>query len=159
MGSEMCIRDSFQYLFSPFILTQRLIKPFGYFSIIKWGGCLEYRRLIVLFGLISFCASVFAAPWDFLREPAEQIAFVNPITAWIVFLVSLVLVAVAVMAFKRKKSPRLAWIAAAFAIFFAKRLLIVVDIYFSPGNFMNDALQGFFDLLMILALFVGIFRK
>jgi len=120
---------------------------------------LDFRKIVLLFGLISFCASVFAAPWDFLREPANQIVFVNPITAWIVFLVSIVLVLIAVMAFKRKNSPRLAWIAAAFALFFVKRLLIVVDLYASPGVFMNDALQGFFDLLMILALFVGIFRK
>lgn len=120
---------------------------------------MDYRKIVLLFGLVSFCASVFAAPWDFLRDPVNEIALANPITAWIVFLVSIVLVAIAVMAFNRKKSPRLAWIAAAFAIFFAKRLLIVVDIYVSPGTFMNDAIQGFFDLLMILALFVGIFRK
>lgn len=120
---------------------------------------MDYRKLVFLFGLISFCASVFAEPWDFLRDPANQIAAANPIIAWIVFLVSLVLVCIAVLAFKRKNSPRLAWVAAAFALFFVKRLLIVIDIYISPGDFMNVAIQGFFDLLMILALFVGIFRK
>ncbi len=120
---------------------------------------MDYRKLVFLFGLSSFCASVFAAPWDFLRGPVNEIALANPITAWIVFLVSIVLVAIAVMAFNRKKSPRLAWVAAAFALFFVKRLLIVADLYVSPGTFMNDALQGFFDLLMIITLFVGIFRK
>jgi len=123
------------------------------------GGYLDYRKLIFLFGLISFCASVFAAPWDFLREPMNEIALINPITSWVVLLVSAVLFCIAILAYKKKNSPRLAWVALAFGLFFIKRLLIVIDLYVSPGTFMNDAVQGFFDLLMILALFVGIFRK
>ena len=120
---------------------------------------MDLRRIFFLLGIVFVCTGAFAAPWDFLRDPAAGLTVVDPITSWIVFLVSLGVFIVAFLALRKRASPRLSWVFAAFGLFLLKRLLIVIDIYVSPGEFMNNAIQGFFDLLIILCFFVALFRK
>jgi hypothetical protein len=99
------------------------------------------------------------APWDFLREPASLIGLIEPGTLWVLLVVSIVLFGISILALRKKSSPKLRWICGAFGLFFAKSLLLVGDIYFSPGEFMNKAIIGFFDLCIMLAFFVALFRK
>lgn len=99
------------------------------------------------------------APWDFLREPAVWVGFIEPITLWVLLLVSAGIFGISVLAYKKKPSSRLKWISAAFGLFGFKSLLLVLDIYFSPGNFMNNSILGFFDLMIMIGFFVALFRK
>jgi len=112
--------------------------------------------LLFLLFLVSFVSAV---PWDPLRAPANAIGFAEPVVVWVVLLVSLGIFAISVLAWKKKHSSKLAWVSAAFALFFIKSVLVVLDLYVSSGNFFNYSIQSFFDLLIIAGLFVAIFRK
>ena len=100
-----------------------------------------------------------SAPWDFLREPTVWVGVIEPITLWGLLIVSALLFGIAILALKRKSSSKLGYVAAAFGLFFIKSFLMVVDVYFSPGDFMNKAILGFFDLLIMAGLFIALFRK
>ncbi len=117
-------------------------------------------KIVAVSLFFLFLASVvFAAPWDPLRAPAAAIGIIEPVIVWVLLLVSLGIFAISALAWKKKKSSKLAWVSAAFALFFIKSLLVVLDLYVSSGNFFNYSIQSFFDLLIIAGLFVAIFRK
>lgn len=119
---------------------------------------LRHGFLAVLF--ISLISAVFAAePWDFLREPINWLWVVEPLVLWVLLFVALGLFVISILAYRKKRSEKLAWVSAAFGLFFLKALLLVIDIYYSPGDFVNKAVAGFFDLLIIGSLFIGLFRK
>ena len=100
-----------------------------------------------------------SAPWDFLREGVNFVGVIEPLTLWVLLIVSIAMLGIAVLALKKKSSSKLKWITGAFGLFFLKSALLVVDYYFSPGDFMNKALVGFFDLCIMVAFFVALFRK
>ena len=100
-----------------------------------------------------------SAPWDFLREPAIWVGVIEPITLWGLLVVSAILFGISLLALKRKNSSKLKYVAGAFGLFFIKSLFMVVDVYFSPGEFMNNAIVGFFDLLIMVGFFIALFRK
>jgi len=120
---------------------------------------LDLRRILFLVGVLLFCVSAFAAPWDFFRPVASEVTDAGVFTSWVVFIVSLVIFGISVLALKKSKSNKLIWVSAAFGLFLLKRLLIVIDIYYSQGDFMNNSIQGFFDLLVMISFFVALFRK
>lgn len=109
--------------------------------------------------LVLILGAVFAAPWDSLRGPTGVIELVEPLVVWLLLIVSAAVMVVAVLAVRKKYSARLAWVSAAFGLFFIKSLLIVLDLYFSPGNFVNYSIQSLFDLVAIGCLFIALFRK
>ncbi len=117
------------------------------------------QKLGAVFLFFLFLASaVFAAPWDSLRGPAAAIGIAEPVIVWVVLLVALGIFAISFLGWRKKKSKRLALVSAAFALFFIKSLLVVLDLYVSSGNFFNYSIQSFFDLLIIAGLFVAIFK-
>jgi len=120
---------------------------------------LDLRKVFLLVSTVFLSAVVFAAPWDVLREPVAWLGTFEPFTSWALLIVSLGLFGVAVLALKKKSSSKLKWVGAAFGLFFLKALLVVLDLYVSSGNFMNYAIQGFFDLIILGILFVALFRK
>jgi hypothetical protein len=117
------------------------------------------RKSLVLLGILFLIQSVFAAPWDFLRVSTDTAQVINPVVIWVLMLISLGIFAISVIALKKKGSQRLLFVSGAFGLFFLKGVLSLVDIYVSPGIFMNFAVQGVFDLLILIALFIAIFRK
>jgi len=117
------------------------------------------KKLIIL-GAFSLIPSVaLAAPWDFLRPPMDAVMTVSPIVAWIVTVIALGVAIVSILAVRKKKSRRLMIVSGAFVLFFIKSALALADLYVSPGTFMNVSVQGFFDLVIIGALFIALFRK
>jgi len=100
-----------------------------------------------------------SAPWDFLREPASFVGVIEPLTLWVLLIVSIAMVGIAILALKKKPSPKLKWVAGAFGLFFIKSALLVTDYYFSPGDFMNKSIIGFFDLCIMVTFFIALFRK
>jgi len=117
------------------------------------------KRLITILLLVMLSTMVFAAPWDFLRPVVGVAEGLDVVVSFVVLLVSLAIAAIAGMAVRKKKSRRLWLVFAAFGLFFVKLLLNFVDLYMSPGRFMNNAILGVFDLLILAALFLAIFRK
>jgi len=100
-----------------------------------------------------------SAPWDFLREPINFVGIIEPFTLWVLLVSSIGMLGIAILALKKKSSSKLKWVAGAFGLFFLKSALMVVDYYFSPGDFMNKAILGFFDLCIMVAFFIALFRK
>lgn len=117
------------------------------------------KEVLCLLFLFYFIGGVFAVPWDFLRGPVELIGSFSLILAWLLFFVSIALASISVLAYKKKKSHITFFVGIAFGLFFAKSFLIVMDFYVSSGNFFNYAIQSFFDLIIIVSLFVAIFKK
>ncbi len=100
-----------------------------------------------------------SVPWEFLREPMNLVSgFSMPINV-LFFIVAFFLFAISFLAWRKKPSQKLLLVASAFGIFFLKSVLMVLDYFLSPGYFMNYAVQGFFDLVILGLLFIAIFRK
>ena len=117
------------------------------------------KKLIALSGLALLPSIALAAPWDFLRAPMDGVMTISPIVAWVVVIIALGVAIVSLLAVKKKKSRRLMIVSGAFVLFFIKSALALADLYVSPGTFMNVSIQGFFDLVIIGALFIALFKK
>lgn len=103
--------------------------------------------------------NVFAKPWGFLRFPVEVAQIINPIVVWLVIIFSSIILLIAFLSFRKKNSKRLLLVFIAFSFIFFQSFLNLIDFYFSPGVFMNPAVQGVFDLIIISALFIALFKK
>ena len=117
------------------------------------------KKIIALSGLSLLPSIVLAAPWDFLRGATETAQVISPVVAWIVLVIAFGVMLVSILALRKKKSKRLLFVSAAFGLFFIKTILNLVDLYVSPGFFMNVGVQSVFDLIIIGALFTALFRK
>ncbi|MBT4870170.1 MAG: hypothetical protein HON47_01195 [Candidatus Diapherotrites archaeon] len=117
------------------------------------------KKIIALGGISLLPSIALAAPWDALRGAIDAAQFVSPIVAWLVLVIALGVVIVSVLALKKKKSRRLTFVSIAFGLFFLKTIFNLVDLYVSPGFFMNVGVQSVFDLVIIGALFTALFKK
>jgi riboflavin transporter FmnP len=98
-------------------------------------------------------------PWEFLKEPVDLIGqFVMPVNV-LFFIVAGLLFAISFLAWKKKGSKKLLVVSAAFGVFFLKSVLMILDYYLSPGYFMNYAIQGFFDLIVLVLLFLAVLKN
>lgn len=98
-------------------------------------------------------------PWDPLREVSDVAAHNDVLTRFLVLALSLAICFIAFKAYQRNKSERLKYVLLAFTLFAVKWTIKVVDIFVSPGNFFNDASENVFELLILGALFLALFRK
>ncbi|MGI6589878.1 MAG: hypothetical protein ACOX1V_04440 [Candidatus Iainarchaeum sp.] len=118
------------------------------------------NRIVVSFVLFcSLISSVFSAPWDFLRGPVSLIGSFSLVLAWVLLFVSMAMLGISILAYKKKRSHATLFVGIGFGLFFSKAVLIVMDFYLSSGNFFNYAIQSFFDLAIIVSLFIALFRK
>ena len=99
------------------------------------------------------------AIWDPLWDVTQQAIAIDFITRAIVLVLSLAITVIALLAFKRSKSGKFLFVSIAFILFTVKWALKVVDLFFSPGEFFNRAAENIFELLIIAALFIAIFKK
>ncbi len=97
--------------------------------------------------------------WDFLR-PFTTVAheFALPIK-FLILLLSLALLFISFLAYRKAKSRKFLFIALAFAFFAIKWTLKIVDIFLSPGLFLADATENIFELLIFVSLFLALFKK
>jgi len=114
------------------------------------------RKILLLLSLLFCLGSVFAAPWDFLRGPTELASLISPVVVWVLFALALVVMIISLLALKKTGSKRVMIVSMAFILFFVKSILNLVDLYFSQGFFMNFAVQGIFDLVIIACLFAAL---
>lgn len=121
------------------------------------------RVFVVALALLVLlnCNTVFAQaqPWDFLRPLNNAAEALNEFTTWVVFLLSVTLTVIAVLAYRKKQSKRYAFIAFAFVFFSLKWLLKVIDLYLSPGHFFNWAGGTIVELVIFACLFIALFKR
>lgn len=98
-------------------------------------------------------------PWEFLKEPIYALDGFKMYFAILFLIVALILFTISILALRKKSSKRLMVVSVAFGLFFTKSILVVLDYFFSPGYFMNYAVQVFFDLGILITLFVALLRN
>lgn len=97
--------------------------------------------------------------WDFLR-PLTQIAWTFDLfTEMLAMILSILVLTIAALAYKRKKSTRLLLVALAFLLFALKWILKVADQFISPGFFFSRASEAVMELVILALLFFAIFKK
>jgi len=94
-----------------------------------------------------------------LRTVSEVAVSLDMITRIIVFIIALVLFVIAFLAYQRTKSNKLIFVLAAFSLFALKWLLKLIDLFVSPGSFFSDPSENIFELFILAALFLAIFKK
>ncbi len=99
---------------------------------------------------------VFTNPLRVLSDFAKEF---DLITSVLTFLLSLVLLVVAVKAYKKNPSKKFLFVSLAFALFSVKWILKIFDFFLSPGKFFADASENVFELFLLGALFLAIFGK
>ena len=99
------------------------------------------------------------AVWDPLRALIDAALSVDMATRIIVFILSLALCVIAILAFKKTKSRKFLFVTVAFLFFTGKWLLKILDLFISPGEFFNRAAENVFELVILASLFIAIFRK
>ncbi len=98
-------------------------------------------------------------PWDFLRLFSDFALSIDNVSKVLVLFFSLLMFAIAALAYFKVKSKKLLIVAAAFGLFALKYFLVVSDIFLSPGNFFSDAAQNVVELIVFVLLFWAIFKK
>ncbi len=137
---------------------------FLFFSLLvffgEWFFVNVLIRWIVPIFLFLFLPVAFAqAPWDFLRPVAQIASQVDPLIKPIVFFLSLALMVIAFLGYKKTKSKKSLLVALAFLFFAVKWGLKVMDVFISPGNFLSDSSENVFELLIFISLFLALFKK
>lgn len=114
-----------------------------------------------MLGLIAVIPTVFAEGylWDFLRPAAEMAGSYDFFTRVIVFVLTLVLMGISLMAYMKVKSQKLMFVSIAFGLFALKWLLKLLDLFISPGIFFADTSENVFELLILASLFYALFVK
>lgn len=97
--------------------------------------------------------------WDPLRILDQYAVGFDTYITPLVLIVSLVLLAVSISAYKKNSTKRFLLISTAFLFFSAKWLLRLLDFFVSPGNFFSIAAQDVFELVILFALFFALFQK
>ena len=97
--------------------------------------------------------------WDFLRPLIDNAVEIDFATRIIVFVLSVAIFIISVLAFRKSRSNRMLFISAAFFLFALKWALKVLDMFFSPGEFFHRASENLFELFILASLFLAIFRK
>ena len=97
--------------------------------------------------------------WEPLREISGWAATFDWATKFIVFGLSIVVLVISLLAWRRTKSRRFLLIAGAFFFFAVKWGLKIADMFFSPGAFLPDSSENVFELAILALLIVAIFKK
>ena len=97
--------------------------------------------------------------WDILRPITNQAVAFDFFTSIIVFVLSIALFAISILAYRRTRSRRFVFVTIAFFLFAAKCSLNIVDLFVSPGYFFHKAANNIFELGILVALFLAIFKK
>ena len=97
--------------------------------------------------------------WDILRPITNQAIAFDFFTSIIVFVLSIALFAISILAYRRTKSRRFVFVTIAFSLFAVKSALNMIDLFVSPGYFFHKAANNIFELGILVSLFLAIFKK
>jgi len=99
--------------------------------------------------------ATFLAP---LREARAGASDFDIVTRVLVFLLSLALFFIALIAYQKSSSKKFLFVALAFFLFAFKWSLKVTNL-FIPGNLLTDPVENVFELFILGMLVVAIFKK
>ena len=97
--------------------------------------------------------------WDLLRPEVEIAKTVELPVKLVVFLLSLFVFAISALAYSKSKSKRILLVSFAFFLFTLKWLVKIMDIFYSPGDFLSDESENIFELGILLSLLIALFYK
>ena len=115
--------------------------------------------MLLMLPVLAFAQDAVPSPFQPLKDLSAMAGDFDLVTKSIVFLISLAIFAIALLAYNRSKSRRLLLVSLAFFLFTAKWALKIIDMVMSPGTFLSDASENIFELGILLLLFVAIFKK
>ncbi len=109
--------------------------------------------------LILFSGNVFAEnyAWDALRPVTDIAKEVDLPVKIIVFLLALSIFVISFLAYQKSKSKRILLVTIAFALFSLKWFVKLIDLFYSPGNFLTDSSENIFELGIMVSLLVALF--
>ena len=97
--------------------------------------------------------------WDFLRPITQAAWNFNLAAEGIAVILSIVLLAISVIAYKKTKKKRLLFVSGAFFFFALKWIFKVADQFISPGFFFSRASEAIFEVAILALLFYALFKK
>ncbi len=97
--------------------------------------------------------------WDFLRPITQTAWEINLAAESLAMLLSLGILVISLLAYRKTKSKRLLLVSAAFLFFAIKWILKVADQIISPGFFFSRASEAVAELIILALLFYAIFKK
>ena len=109
--------------------------------------------------LVSSIVFAEAYAWDALRPVSDFAKQIDLPIKVIVFLLALSIFAVSVLAYRKAPSKRMLLVAAAFFLFSLKWLVKLVDLFYSPGNFLSDSSENVFELGILISLLIALFHS
>ncbi|HLC79814.1 MAG TPA: hypothetical protein VJG83_05350 [archaeon] len=116
---------------------------------------LAYIGFLLLFSNIVFAQYA----WDNLRPITDFAKEVDLPVKVAVFVLSVAIFAISLLAYSKSKSKRIMLISFAFFLFSAKWLVKVIDVFYSPGTFLSDSSENLFDFGILACLFLALFYK
>ena len=117
------------------------------------------KILPILFVLVLASGAFAAQVWDPLRSVTEAADTFNTPIKMLVFLLAAAIFAISLLAYSKSKSKRILLVSLAFLFFSLKWLVKIIDIFYSPGNFLSDASENVFELGILLSLLVALFYR
>ena len=118
------------------------------------------KYLLPVFLLLnSFVVFAQDYAWEALRPISDVAKDIDLPIKFIVFLLALAIFIVSVLAYQKSKSKRLLLVSLAFLLFSLKWLVKIIDIFYSPGEFLADSSENIFELGILLSLLVALFYR
>ncbi len=118
---------------------------------------------MILLGMILLALPLVHAGYEIgaitdpLRALTNEALQFDFITRIIVFLFSISIALIGIMAWKRNPHPRIKWIALAFGLLAFKWLLKVMDLFVSSGQFFPDHAENVIELISLALIAYAIF--
>jgi len=122
---------------------------------------ISMRKIFVPIFLVLVSIPVMAQDnvWDALRPMTGFASEIDLPVKIVVFLLSLSIFIISLLAYNKSKSKRILLVSLAFALFALKWLVKILDIVYSPGEFLSDSSENIFELGILLSLLVALFYK
>ncbi len=97
--------------------------------------------------------------WEILRPVTNIAVEFNFAAESLAMILSIAILAISLLAYRKAKTRRLLLVTAAFFFFALKWVLRIADQFISPGFFFSRASDAIADLLILAILFYAIFKK
>tara|TARA_Y100000310_G_scaffold242925_1_gene247189 strand:- start:456 stop:851 length:396 start_codon:yes stop_codon:yes gene_type:complete len=119
------------------------------------------KKILVSIFIVLFSLNAFAQDylWDSLRPVSQFAVDIDVPIKMIVFLLSLAIFFISALAYKKSQSKRILLVTIAFLFFALKWLVKLLDIFYSPGEFLSDSSENVFELIILVSLLIALFYK
>ena len=120
------------------------------------------KKLLLPAFLLLNSLSVFAEEthaWDALRPVSDLAQGIDLPVKILVLLLAFSIFIISALAYSKSKSKRILLVSFAFLLFSLKWLVKILDLFYSPGDFLSDSSENVFELGIMLSLLIALFYK